>query len=70
MKYSQACLLKKQVDVSIKKLTKTVVGLGGTDVARTRLVVTHVSAIHFTRLCIKADCDERKTWWNWRGVHL
>jgi len=43
MKYSQACLLKKQVDASIEKLTTTVAGLGVTDVARMRLEVVHVS---------------------------
>jgi len=49
MKYSQACLLKKQMDISINKLAMTVMGLGVTDEARKRLVVTHVSTIHFTR---------------------
>jgi len=64
MKYSQACLLKKQMDISINKLAMTVMGLGVTDEARKRLVVTHVSTIHFTRWINKADCDERKTWCN------
>ena len=43
MKYSQACLLKKQVEVAIEKLTRTVTGLGATDVARMRLEVAYVS---------------------------
>ena len=43
MKYSQACLLKKQVDMAIKKLTRTVTGPGATDVAWMRLEVTYVS---------------------------
>ena len=36
-KYCQTSLLKKQVDVSIQKLTTTVIGPGATDVARMRL---------------------------------
>ena len=43
MKYSQACLLKKQLDMAIEKLTRTVAGPGATDAARTRLEVAHVS---------------------------
>ena len=43
IKYSQACLLKKQVNASIQKLTATVAGLGATNVARTRLEVVHMS---------------------------
>jgi len=45
MKYSQACILKKQVDVTIEKLTRTVVGPGETDAVRMRLEVAHVSGI-------------------------
>jgi len=43
MKYSQACLLKKKVDVAIKKLTRAVMGLGETDAVWTRLEVAYVS---------------------------
>src|SRR5882724_4941141 len=59
MKYSQACLLKKQVDQSIEKLTKAVVGLGVTDAARTRLEV--VSGIENQSGFILID-DDRKTY--------
>ena len=40
MKYSQACLLKKQVDSLIKML---MMGVNLTDAVRMRLVVAHVS---------------------------
>ena len=43
MKYSQACILKKQVDGSIEKLTKSLMGANPTNVVRVRLVVAHVS---------------------------
>ena len=43
MKYFQACILKKQVDGSIDKLMKSLMGANLTDVARVRLVVAHVS---------------------------
>ena len=43
MKYSQACILKKQVDGSIDKLMKGLMGVNLTDVVRVRLVVAHVS---------------------------
>jgi len=43
MKYSQACLLKKQLDVAIEKLTRTGAGLGETDAVQMRLEVAHVS---------------------------
>src|SRR5882724_7726057 len=43
MKYSQACVLKKQVDGSIEKLTKSLMGANPTNVARVRLAVAHVS---------------------------
>ena len=43
MKYSQACLLKKQVDATIKKLTKTIMGPGVTEATRIRLAIVHVS---------------------------
>jgi len=43
MKYFQACLLKKQVDMAIQKLTRTVTGPGATDAAWMRLEVTYVS---------------------------
>jgi len=45
IKYSQAFHLKRQVDVAIEKLTKTVAGPGATDVAHMRLAITHVSGI-------------------------
>ena len=44
MKYSQACILK-EVYIAIEKLIRTVVGLGVTAAARTRLEVAHVSGI-------------------------
>ena len=43
MKYFQACVLKKQVDGSIDKLMKSLMGANPTDMARVRLVVAHVS---------------------------
>ena len=43
MKYSQACILKKPVDSSIDKLTKSLMGANLTDVVRVRLAVAHVS---------------------------
>ena len=43
MKYSQACILKKQVDGSIDKLMKGLMGVNPTDAARVRLAVAHVS---------------------------
>jgi len=43
MKYSQASLLKKQVDMSIQKFTTTVVGPGVTNAARKRLAVAYMS---------------------------
>ena len=43
MKYSQACLLKKQMDAAIEKLTRTVTGPGATDVAQKILEVAYVS---------------------------
>jgi len=57
MKYLQACLLKKQVDVSIKNLTKTVVGPGATNAGRIRLAVAHVSVVPVRRWQAKADCN-------------
>jgi len=45
VKYSEACLLEKQVDDSIEKLTNTVVGPEVTNAVRTRLEVAHVSGI-------------------------
>jgi len=43
MKYSQACILKKQVDGSLDKLTKSLMGANLTDIARVILAVVHVS---------------------------
>ena len=43
MKHSQACLLKNKLDAAIEKLTRTITGLGETDVAWTRLEVAYVS---------------------------
>jgi len=45
MKYSQAHLLKQQLDASINKLTRTVTGPGVTDKARIRLLDAHVSGV-------------------------
>ena len=51
MKYFQACILKKQVDGSIDKLTKTLTGLNPTDAVRVRLAVVHVSIFN-EKACI------------------
>ena len=65
MKYSQACLLKKHVDVSIEKLTNNVAGPGANHVVRTRVEVSHVSGIEkWTSLILIGD--ERKSWRNWK----
>jgi len=45
MKYSQSCILKKQMDVAIERLSRTIAGPGATDAARIRLAVAHVSDI-------------------------
>src|SRR5882724_8482336 len=67
MKYLQACLLKKQVDPAIEKLTRTITGPGATDAAQTRLEVTYVSCKqHLTKLC--ADELDSKIWKTWRVV--
>ena len=50
MKYSQACLLKKQVDSSIKKLTRNLMGANLTDAVRMRLAVAHVSDLSWVIL--------------------
>jgi len=52
MKYLQACLLKKQVDSLIKKLTRNLMGENLTDAARMRLAVVHVSAFELTDIGI------------------
>ena len=52
MKYSQACILKKQVDRSIDKLTKGLMGANPTDTARVRLVVAHVSTYKMGELAL------------------
>jgi len=57
MKYLQAFLFKKQVEASITKLNKTVVGLGVTNAARIRLAVAHVSGVPIQRWLTKADWD-------------
>ena len=54
MKYSQACVLKKQVDSSIDKLMKNLMGVNPT--ARVRLAVTHVS-IFKMRVLASAKLD-------------
>jgi len=47
------CLLKKQVEAAIEKLTRTVTGPGATDAARKRLEVAYVSRPkkNSTKLC-------------------
>jgi len=60
MKYSQACLLKKQVDGSINKLTKNLMGVNLTHTARMRLVVAHVSTFE-TRVLASANIRCRPT---------
>jgi len=45
MKYSKACTLKKQLNLVIEKLSRTVVGPGVTNVVRIILAVAHVSVI-------------------------
>ena len=43
MKYLQACRVKMQVDSSIEKLMRNLIGVNQTDAARMRLAVAHVS---------------------------
>ena len=52
MKYLQACLLKKQVDSSIKELTRNLMGANPTDAVRMRLAVVHVSTFEMRDICI------------------
>jgi len=63
MKYSQACLLKKQVNASIQKLTATVAGPGVTNVARMRLEVAHMSC-NITQMSILLIYHNSKIWRN------
>ena len=59
MKYSQACILKKQVDGSIDKLTKGLMGANPTDAARVSLVVAHVSTYKMGELAsAKSDIGQ------------
>src|SRR5882724_12050632 len=59
MKYSQACVLKKQVDSSIDKLTKSLMGVNLTDMARVRLAVVHVSTYKLGVLALaKSDVGQ------------
>ena len=59
MKYSQACILKKQVDGSIDKLTKGLMGVNLTDAARVRLAVVHVSTHKMGELALaKSDIGQ------------
>jgi len=53
MKYLQICL-KTPVDSLIKKLTRTLMGPGATNVARMRLVVAQVHALN-QKILILAD---------------
>src|SRR5882724_11625880 len=69
MKYSQACLLKKQVEASIEKLMATVVGQGATDAVRTRLEVAHVSHIVNWKSHMLID-DDSKILMNWKVDQL
>jgi len=65
MKYSQACLLKKQVDAAIEKLTRTVTGPGATDAAWMRLEVAYVSRKKNTQPSYALNnCDSKikRTW--------
>jgi len=70
MKYSQACILKKQVDSSIDKLMKNLMGLNLTNAVRVRLAVAHVSIFKMRVLALaKMDADninlydnDRKLW--------
>jgi len=43
MKYSQASILKNQIDASIERLTKAVVKHKATEAARLHLAATHLS---------------------------
>ena len=59
MKYSQACILKKQVDSSIDKLMKSLMGANPTDAVRVRLVVVHVSTYKMRMLALaKSDVGQ------------
>jgi len=65
MKYSQACLLKKQVDAAIEKLNRTITGPGATNVAWTRLEVAYVSHKKNTQPSYALnECDSKikRTW--------
>jgi len=65
MKYLQACYLKKQLDMLIGKLSRTMMGSGVTKAARKRLVVAHVSAIQQYSTQHKLILsNDSKTWWN------
>src|SRR5882724_9419738 len=66
MKYSQACLLKKQVDMAIEKLTRTVTGPGETDAAQTRLEVAYVSHKKNTQPSYALNERDSKIWRTWR----
>jgi len=57
--------MKKQVGMSIKNLTKTVVGPRATDAAQTRLAVTYVSDAG-PQFCLMLTDDSSKTWRIWR----
>ena len=69
MKYSQASLLKKQLDVSIQKLTATVAGLGVTDAVRMRLEVAYMSH-NVIRMSLILIYHNSKIWRNWMVVWL
>ena len=69
MKYSQACLPKKQVDMSIQKLTTTVAGPGATYVVRTRLEVAYVSH-NVTQMSLMLIYHDSKIWRNWMVMWL
>src|SRR5882724_11673456 len=66
MKYSQACLLKKQVDAAIKKLTRTITGPGATDAAQMRLEAAYVSRKKNTQPSYALNECDSKIWRNWR----
>src|SRR5882724_5033328 len=66
MKYSQACLLKKQVDTAIKKLTRTITGPGATNVAWMRLEVAYVICKKNTQPSYVLNEHDSKIWRTWR----
>ena len=63
-----SCILKKQVEGLIEKLTRMVVGPGVTEAARIRLAVAHVSVVQGSEKAWRPDAQCSKTWRNWNST--